>query len=210
MSNVKNIVLDFGHGGVDATGEYTTAPAKMHKFDNGETAYEGLINRQIGKVLLELFEKDNYNIVCTVAPSCAEDVSLRKRVKVANSFSPRETIFISIHSNASITHRGRGFEIYTSRGETKADVLATCIADEVEKLYHNLSLKLRYDFTDGDKDKEADFYVLRKTKCPAVLIECLFFDNMKDFKFLRSEEFQKSLAKRIYKGVQQYIKKDLK
>ena len=35
-----NIILDCGHGGVDSLGKYTTAPAKMFTFSNGEVAYE--------------------------------------------------------------------------------------------------------------------------------------------------------------------------
>jgi len=31
------------------------------------------------------------------------------------------------------------------------------IAIKVELLYNNLSLKLRYDFSDGDKDKDPEF-----------------------------------------------------
>ena len=40
---IKNIVLDFGHGGIDINGNYTTAPNKMHKFSNGQIAYEGVV-----------------------------------------------------------------------------------------------------------------------------------------------------------------------
>ena len=40
--------------------------------------------------------------------------------------------------------------------------------------------KYRLDYSDGDVDKEANFYVLRKTKMPAVLLEMWFFDNYND------------------------------
>jgi len=65
-----------------------------------------------------------------------------------------------------------GWEIYTSKGNTKADKLATCIYNAAK---NNLKgKKLRTDFSDGDADKEADFYVLTHTKCPAVLTENFF------------------------------------
>ena len=47
---IKNIILDFGHGGIDENGNYTTL-GKKHTFPNGETAYEGVINRRIGGML---------------------------------------------------------------------------------------------------------------------------------------------------------------
>lgn len=204
---VKNIILDFGHGGVDNNGHYTTAPSKMYKFPNGEVAYEGQLNREIGGKVYRLLKKNypNKNIKCTVSPNDSRDLSLSYRVRVANQYPANDTIFVSIHSNAG---GGTGFEIFTTRGVTKSDKLAEDIADEVEKVYKNLNLRLRYDFSDGDKDKEADFYVLRKTKCPAVLLECLFFDNYEDFQYLKDEDFQGELAYAIYKGVSNYINYD--
>ena len=110
-----------------------------------------------------------------------------------------------MHSNASKKHNARGFEIYTTKGETKSDSLATSIGDHVKELYTELKLKLRFEFEDGDLDKELDFYVLRKTKCPAVLLECLFFDQWDDYSLLKDAEFQKNIAWKVYKGIIKFI-----
>lgn len=204
---IKNIILDFGHGGLDKDGNYTTN-GKFHMFNKNEIAYEGVLNRQIGGVLHAYLRsmEPNINIVTTVASDDSRDLSLGYRVKVANQYPAKETIFISIHSNAFNT-KAKGFEIFTSKGVTKSDSLAESIANEIEPFYKELKLKLRYDFKDGDKDKERDFYVLRKTKCPAVLIECLFFDNYEEFKLLRDPEFQKELAWRIFLGIKNHLNK---
>lgn len=206
MSRVKNIILDFGHGGIDKNGNYTTAPRKMFKFPDGQLAYEGQLNRQIGG-FLELYLKmlPQYNIVTTVAANDAMDLSLGYRVRVANSFNPKETIFISIHCNASKYHNASGFEIFTSKGFTKSDVLADNIFVNCMELYESKGITMRKDATDGDFDKEADFYVLRRTKCPAVLIECGFFDIKKDFDQLKNPYFQAALACSIYNGIIEFI-----
>ena len=61
---ITNVVLDFGHGGIDKDGNYTTAPKKMHTYDNGEVAYEGVLNRQIGKYIKDcLKEHDDIEAV---------------------------------------------------------------------------------------------------------------------------------------------------
>lgn len=201
---IKTIVLDFGHGGLDKSGRYTTGTKKMHTFSETEIAYEGVINRQIGKRLQRKLAGTNLNIITTVDADDPTDVSLGNRVRTANKQNPKETILISIHSNAFNT-RVRGFELFTSKGLTESDKIAESIADEVEQVYKELNLKLRYDLSDGDKDKEADFYVLRKSKCPAVLIECLFFDNYEDYKHLTDVYFQERLAIAIYKGIINYV-----
>ena len=204
---IKNVILDFGHGGLDSNGNYTTAPSKMFIYPNGEIAYEGVLNRQIGGFLYTyLRNHTNLNVVCTVREDDPRDLSLSHRVRVANQFSKEDSIFVSIHCNAG-GGRGSGFEIFTSIGQTKSDELAENIATEVEDLYDELSLKLRYDFSDGDKDKEADFYVLRKTKGVAVLIECGFFDNPNDFELLKDPKFQSKLAYKIYEGIISFIDK---
>jgi len=199
-----NIVIDCGHGGIDSNGKYTTAPAKMHTFDNGEIAYEGKINREIGSKVGKYLSELCYNVLYTVIPTSARDVKLSSRVSFANKFNANDTIFVSFHSNASPSHNARGFEIFTSVGETRSDVLATYIGLEILDEFPDL--KFRTDYSDGDIDKESQFYVLRKTKCPAVLIENLFFDNMADFILLRSESFQKRLSWRISQGIIRFLK----
>lgn len=200
---IKTVVLDFGHGGLDKNGRYTTAPSKMYVHANGEVAYEGVLNRQIGgHVLTCLRGHSEFTTVCTVKEDDPRDISLPYRVRVANSYDPKTTLFISIHCNAG---KGTGFEIFTSKGITKSDELAEDIANAVEHIYEENKLKLRYDFSDADKDKEADFYVLKKTKGPAVLLECGFFDNRKDFDLLKDPLFQSDLGSFIYTGIINFI-----
>lgn len=200
---IKNIILDPGHGGIDANGNYTTAPGKMFKFPNGDIAYEGVLNRQITFFIKQCLEAHpEFNVVTTVGLDDPTDVSLKDRVITANKFKASETIFISIHCNAG---GGTGFEIFTSDGLTKSDALAERISDAVEGVYRRHNLKLRYDLSDGDKDKEANFYVLKKTNCPAVLIECGFFDNRKDFDLLKDPIFQGDIGSFIYTGILNYI-----
>lgn len=201
---IKNIVLDFGHGGIDENGNYTTN-GKQHEFPNGEIAYEGEINRKIGGMLRAFLRMlgDDYNIITTVDEWDSNDPSLAYRVAIANGLRASETIFISIHNNAFNT-KARGFEIYTTPGVTGSDLLAQDIFDAVMPVYSSMGLKMRKDTTDGDSDKEANFYVLRKTRCEAVLIECLFFDNREDFELLKNPAFVKELAWGIFTGIWNY------
>ena len=199
-----NIILDCGHGGVDSLGKYTTAPAKMFTFSNGEVAYEGKLNREIGKRVGDYLTELGYCPLYTVAPSDSKDVSLKNRVTFANKFNSSNTIFISFHSNASDSHTARGFEIWTSIGETRSDIIATYIGEEITSEFSEL--KFRSDYTDKDIDKESNFYVLKYTNCPSVLLENLFFDNYDDYKLLCSESFQKRLSWRITQGIIRYLK----
>jgi N-acetylmuramoyl-L-alanine amidase len=96
---------------------------------------------------------------------------------------------LSIHSNAG---GGTGFEVFTSPGQTKSDKVANVFCDNYKRFFPDF--KFRAGYADGDADKEADFYVLRKTDCPALLVENLFFDNRSEAEFLLSESGQRQIA----------------
>ena len=60
---------------------------------------------------------------------------------------------------------------------------------DVEKpqfILKNIIHKVRKNFDDGDSDKEANFYIIRNSKCPAVLTENLYMDSHKDNEILLS------------------------
>jgi len=63
------------------------------------------------------------------------------------------------------------------------------------------TLTIRKDMSDGDLDHEARFYELDKTHMPAVLIECGFFTNLQEARWLSSEEGINQLATAVWVGV---------
>lgn len=205
----KIIILDFGHGGIDDNNKYTTAPNKMHKFDDGVIAYEGHLNRQIGMHLYTYLKNDlSKKIYTTTLLDSAHDYSLKSRVDFANRFNKDDSIFISIHCNASKDHKASGFEVFTTINKTESDNIATYIINSMERLYSIYEIKLRSDESDLDKDKEENFYVLKNTIMPAVLIECGFFDNKKDYVFLANPKYQATIAWYIYQGIENYLKNE--
>lgn len=187
------VLIDNGHGS-DTKGKRSPDGRLM------EYAY----TRDIAVLVVSELRKmgiDAERIVCEDT-----DVSLSERCKRVNKYNASETILISIHCNAAGSGDwmdARGWEAWTSKGETKADKLATCLYDAAEEILKGM--KVRKDMSDGDKDKEENFYILKNTKCPAVLTENLFQDNKKDVDFLLSEEGKKSIVNIHVKGIIQYL-----
>lgn len=195
------VILDYGHGGVDANGKYTTAPAKQ-ALVNGEWVYEGVLNRTIGGMLHHLLDWHGYEVIETVAVEDARDIPLEDRVRTINSVN--KAIMVSIHCNA-FNGKARGFEIYTTRGQNNSDKLAESIASRVDELRDDFDVLMRLDTSDGDMDKEIDFYVIRKSKHPAVLVECLFFDNPEDLALYNNMAFRQQFVVALYDGIVEYI-----
>jgi N-acetylmuramoyl-L-alanine amidase len=53
---------------------------------------------------------------------------------------------------------------------------------------------MRLYTSDGDVDKESNFYILKNTKCPAVISENFFMDNRLDCKLMQSEAGRMKIA----------------
>jgi len=108
-------------------------------------------------------------------------------------------IFVSIHCNSAENKSANGFEVYTSRGQTKADNLATFIYKQIENTFPDMYG--RSDTSDGDVDKEAGFYVLVNTNAPACLIETAFISNDAEAQLLSTSSFQDKYARAIARGI---------
>jgi len=136
------------------------------------------------------------------------DVPLSERCKRANNIyreTRKNAILVSIHCNAagngSQWMNARGWEAWTSVGQTKADALA----GHLYKAAEETGLKTRKDMTDGDVDKEGHLYILKHTKCPAVLTENFFQDNKEDVEYLLSSEGKRTVANIHVEGIINYL-----
>ncbi len=173
-------ILDPGHGGIIDM-RYQTK-GKRSPIYNGKQIFEGVYNRDIVKLVYKHLQQ--LNIDSTILVPEQEDISLKDRVKRVNDLykDHPNSILISFHLNAG---GGTGFEVYTSKGETFSDKVATMFFNYWQQ---NTDFRMRQDTTDGDPDKEEDFYILKNTICSAILVESLFMDNEKDFNYLYSNK----------------------
>lgn len=189
-------LLDAGHGGIDPQGNYVTALSKMYKHPDGTIIYEGKYNREVRDELIQLIV-GNWEMEWFIVNHGYKDMSLGERVRYANELQKihGRCIYVSIHGNAG---GGKGFEVYTSIGETESDKIADVWIEEMNKVFPGKVDR-------GEKDR--DFYVIKNTTCPAILTESFFMDTLEDAKLMLSESGQKKVAlahynmmKRIDKG----------
>ena len=192
-------ILDAGHGGLDHNGKYVTAGKRSPKFDDGSVLYEGVNNRDNVARILTRLKQEGLDAVDIV--SDWNDVSLTTRVSRANKLAKtRRCVYISIHSDANGNgtewNSASGISVFTSVGRTLSDAFATCIINELQDNFKD-SVKWRFDSSDGDKDKEAHFYVLKKTICPAVLVEAGFHTNKAEATRMLTDEWKDKLTNSI-------------
>ena len=192
------ILIDPGHG-IDTPGK---------RSPDGKFL-EYLWNRQIADLILDRFMIMGIDASLVVTET--NDISLSTRVqrvnKVCSKVGASNVILLSIHSNAagdgSKWMSAQGWSCYTSKGNTKSDVIAECLYDAFETEFSDR--KIRKDMSDGDRDWEENFYILQKSKCPAVLLENFFYDNRDECAWLLKNETKERIADAIVKGISQYI-----
>lgn len=140
------------------------------------------------------------------------DVKLLERVHRVNvkcqSNGASNVLLVSIHCNAAGNGRewmcGRGWEAWTSSGQTEGDKLANCLYESAFESFP-IGTSIRADWGDGDFDKENQFTILSKTLCPAVLTENFFMDNKADVEFLNSAEGKEAIIRCHVEGIIKYI-----
>lgn len=176
------VIIDFAHG-ADVAGK--RSPDGKH--------LEYLWSRKVGNWLAESLRDKGFEVAFTNT-SCNE-IGLSKRKNIANELdTPRGgvKILLSLHNNAAgdgtSWKTARGFEIYTTKGQTRSDLFTDVVFHQLEKDFpHTDGYKARVDTSDGDADKESNFTVLMGNSYWAMLLEWLFQDNEADVKLLQDE-----------------------
>ena len=195
---MKLVLLDAGHGGIDPNGKYTTAPDKQFRHESGSFHgdgwfYEGVWNR---RVVLRVAEKLRaLRLPYVLLFHDWIDIPLDIRVERANFMGLMyDCLLISSHANASPRHNARGFEVWTTPGETPSDLYAEIHYQHVKQRLGHI-IRMRPDtWTDNDHDKEARFKIIQATTMPAILIEHLFFDEINDAILLMREDIVEHFA----------------
>ena len=196
------VILDNGHGR-ETPGKRSPAWYGM------EQLMEWEFNRSsVERVAMSL---GRLKVACTLLVPEDEDISITERIKRTNTLARgakapgQQAILISVHANASPDPErpGRGWECWTSKGNTKSDKLAEMFYQEASRYLGRYPL--RKDMADGDADKETNaFSLLSKTICPAVLTENLFMDNHDECEFLLSEQGKNLITRVHVEGVVEY------
>ena len=140
-----------------------------------------------------------------------EDISLYERCRRVNrlclQLGKRNVCLVSIHVNAAghgdKWYNAEGWCCYTTPGQTAGDVLANYLCQAA--LQNLPGHRMRFDYTDGDADQEAAFYILRHTACASCITENGFMDCVRSCEFLLSDEGKQAIVDLHVQGINEYV-----
>ena len=223
---IKAIIIDPGHGGKDpgAIGKYID---DGKQFDLQEKNIVLTVGRSVAAALKRTYE--DKDIILTRSKD--EFITLEQRTVIANEIELKDNesiIFISIHANASLNSKAKGFEVWYLPPDYRRELLdESVIESELQDVIPILNTMLEEEITVesillaqsiqkglenfiGDKIddrglKEESWFVVRNAKMPAVLVELGFITNQDEALILGNPTHLKKISEGIYNGVSSFI-----
>jgi len=184
----KIIVLDAGHGGID--------PGTLRG-----NVYEKTVNFNVVNVYAPEYFK-NSDIKVYYTRTTDTKIALQTRADLAATVGA--DLFISFHVNAHSNSAVNGTGVYysTSNNKTtasglKSSLLATSVVNRLSTAWGTTNKGILTD----------KFVVIHNNTVPAVLVECGFITNNKDFEKIKDATYQKKAAKALFDAVSEIFDK---
>ncbi|WP_082577898.1 N-acetylmuramoyl-L-alanine amidase [Flavobacterium sp. Root186] len=172
LSGKKTIVIDAGHGGEDIGAQIGAGQEKK-------------IVENIANKIKVLNGKDEIEIILLRKDDSF--IQLSERVSKINKINP--SLVISLHVNSSENLNENGVNAYVSKQNG--------FYEESKEKAENLVDKISNEKLAKGEVKDANYFVLKNSKCPALLVEIGYLTNENDRNYLISENGQNEIANKI-------------
>lgn len=185
----KVIVVDPGHGGCDPGASRGTYIEKEITLAVSQQLASQLT--EAGAVVILLRNEDRDLVAEGFSGSIAarKREDLKSRVKKANEAGA--DLYVSIHTNADPSPRWSGAQVFYNKESKISKLSAVCIQDEMTKQLGNTKRKAA----------PGDYYILRNTEMPAVIVEAGFISNPEEGGLLVTPAYQNKLAAAVFSGI---------
>ena len=222
---VGAILIDPGHGGKD--------PGAMQTFTRDGKTFtirEKDVTLAVGKMLYARLKAAYPDKQIILTRSTDKFLSLGERTDIANSVNLKENeavVYVSVHVNASLDKKASGYEVwYLSPGYRrtvidKSDVgsdktLFPILNAMTEEEYTTESILIAKFIMDGLQSqignvtkargiKAEEWFVVRNTNMPSVLVELGFLTNYEESLNLRNTSYLQKASLGIYNGISDFI-----
>ncbi len=190
-ASMPTIVIDAGHGGIDAG---------VLGIETGTKESE--INLAVSKYLRGYFTDAGFNTVLTrktqgglygLPTSGFKSRDMKARKKIIEECNA--DMVISVHQNYFSNKSRRGAQVFYDASSECGKKLALCIQSCLNDMEGNA----------GEHAPLAgDYFMLKCTESPSVIVECGFLSNAEDEALLITSRYQKLIAYTIFKGAISY------
>ncbi len=175
ISSSFHVVVDAGHGGKD--------PGAASVYGVNEKTITLAVARSLAAQLSRL------GATVTLTRDSDRFVELDERAAIANRNNA--DLFVSIHADSSRNRRATGYTVYVCRDATGQSTQAASVIEQALRSCGFSSRGIRH----------ADYRVLVKTRCPAILVEIGYLSNPSQARSLADWGMQQRLAESLAEGL---------
>ena len=186
------IVIDPGHGGRD--------PGKV----GVNNALEKDVNLVIAMKLKNLLEQNDIKVIMTRTEDVglySESDSNKKRAdlnaRVQMIQDSNADLAISIHQNSFTEEYVKGAQVFYHSKSPQGKLLAEILQSQIVTT-----------IADGNHRKaksNSNYYMLTKTDCPLVIVECGYMSNIREAALLLDDEYQEKMAYAIHLAIFRFL-----
>lgn len=190
-ANSPTVIVDAGHGGIDAGVLGVNTDVK-----------ESNINLAIAKYLKGYFTNAGFNCVMTRTTQGGLYGTTAKGFKMRDMLKRKQIIeennadmVISVHQNYCPLPSRRGGQVFYRSESEAGQSLAQSIQNSLNAMEKSVT---------SSSPLVGDYFMLKCTESPSVIVECGFLSNADDEQLLITTEYQKAVAYAIFKGAVSY------
>ncbi len=190
-ANMPTVVIDAGHGGIDVG---------VKGVDTG--IKESDVNLAISRYLRGYFANAGFNTFMTRRTQGGLYGLPTKGFKMRDMQSRKTLIdesqpnmVISVHQNFYSDRSRRGGQAFFDKNSESGKHLAESIQNKLNAIYENSTHSALV----------GDYFMLKCTQNPSVIVECGFLSNPEDEALLITEEYQQKIAYAIFQGAIAYL-----
>jgi len=191
------IVIDPGHGGND--------PGKV----GVDNSLEKELNLVISIKLKHMLEANDFSVILTREDDNGlydSDSTNKKRTDLNRRIelikNSNADLAISIHQNSFSDESIKGAQVFYHNTSEEGKTLASYIQEQLKK-----TLK---DGNHRTIKSNNNYYMLKKSTCPLVIVECGYLSNYNEAKLLSDNDYQERVAWAIHLAVIEFINTELK
>jgi N-acetylmuramoyl-L-alanine amidase len=210
----KAVVIDPGHGGI-----FTGTCGYTHEI--GKDLCERDVNLSVALKLQQALKFSGIKVYLTRSTdidfASQRDEDLNKRVQIANGYAKGNndnSVFISVHHNASPSTAAKGYETYYYDAVNHYDPAYP--SDPMQKKYlpddkrlaetiHPIVLK-DLGLIDRKIHNDESFVVIRNAQMPSVLVELGYMTNQQEEARIKTADYQTKAAQALAKAIVSYFK----
>ena len=186
LSDSKKVVLDPGHGGIDA--------GKIGI--NNEKEKE--INLKISLKIKKMLENEGISVIMTRTDDArladTHRGDLEERVRIMNEEQP--ALVVSIHQNSYQDPEVKGPQVFYYTGAVEGKKAAEILQSGLNMIDSSYSRTAK---------ENSSYYILKWTEVPVVIVECGFLSNAEEAGKLISNEYQETIAGAVAEGIMDYM-----